>query len=98
MKNFFFGSNGKLIKSDKFDKNLPYLFGLSSYKNFLKIKKIIDESKIIYKNIKNFFYFPIGRWDIELNNGILLKLPVEDVIFALDYSFEIIVKILIQLK
>ena len=62
---------------------------MSSYKNFLKIKQKIDESKIIYKNIKNFFYFPVGRWDIELNDGILLKLPVEDVIFALDYSFEI---------
>lgn len=86
---FFLGSNGKLIKSDQFDKNLPNLFGLSSYNNFLKIKQKIDESKIIYKNIKNFFYFPVGRWDIELNNGILLKLPVEDVIFALDYSFEI---------
>ena len=86
---FFLGSNGKLIKSDRFDKNLPNLFGLSSYNNFLKIKQKIDESKIIYKNIKNFFYFPVGRWDIELNNGILLKLPVEDVIFALDYSFEI---------
>ena len=38
---FFIGSNGKLIKSNKPDKNLPFVFGNFDNKNFLTLKKEI---------------------------------------------------------
>ena len=51
-------------------------------------KKIIDESKFSYQEIKNFYFFPSKRWDIELKNKIILKLPNEDIKNTLDYLFE----------
>ena len=87
---FFFGSNGRFIKTNKTEKNLPTVFGETSVKNFLNIKRKIDDSKIRYSDIENLYFFPIGRWDIKLQNGILLKLPNKDVISALDISSKIL--------
>ncbi len=87
---FFFGSNGKFIESDQLDKNLPIVFGKTSLKNFLDIKRKIDDSIIKYENIESLFFFPVGRWDIKLKNGVLLKLPTKNVVSALDISNKIL--------
>lgn len=87
---FFFGSNGKFIESDELEKNLPIVFGKTSLKNFLDIKRKIDDSKMKYKDIENLFFFPSERWDIKLKNGVLLKLPNRKVVSALDISNKIL--------
>jgi len=87
---FFFGSNGKFIESDELEKNLPIVFGKTSLKNFLDIKRKIDDSIIKYENIESLFFFPVGRWDIKLKNGALLKLPTKNVVSALDISNKIL--------
>ena len=45
----------------------------------MKFKKIIDNSKISYNEIKNIYYFQSKRWDLELENNILLKLPKNNI-------------------
>jgi len=75
---FFIGSNGKLIENKNNDKSLPYIFGELDINSFLNLKKIIDESSLDFQEIKNFYFFPSGRWDIETYSGILLKLPKLD--------------------
>ena len=87
---FIFGSNGKFIKVNKTEKNLPTVFGITSVKNFLDIKRKIDDSKMKYKDIENLFFFPSERWDIKLKNGVLLKLPNRKVVSALDISNKIL--------
>ena len=87
---FLLGSNGKFINSNKINDELPNVFGKFSYKNFFRIKEKIDQSNIAYENIKNLFFLPSGRWDIEFKNGILLKLPSKNVNEALDNSFKIL--------
>ena len=37
-------------------------------------KKIIDQSKISYDEIKNLYFFSSQRWDLELKNNIIIKL------------------------
>ena len=37
--------------------------------------------------IENFYFYPSKRWDIELKNNIVLKLPKDDIKISLDYSF-----------
>ena len=56
MEKYFFGSNGKFIKTNKTEKNLPTVFGETSVKNFLNIKRKIDDSKIKYSDIENLFF------------------------------------------
>ena len=52
----------------------------------MDLKKIIEESKFNFSEIKNFFFFPSGRIDIETNKGIFIKLPIKEVRESLDLS------------
>ena len=54
--------------------NLPRIFG--SQKNFLKIYSSLVDLDFPITDIKSFYYFDIGRWDIILKNLNTIKLPV----------------------
>ena len=89
-KKFYIGSNGKLIEVKSEIKNLPYIFGDLNINEFLKLKKTIDKSNLNYNEIKNLFFFPSGRWDIEKNSGILIKLPNKELKESLKLSLSIL--------
>ncbi len=88
--NYFFGSNGKLIKSEIKKNDKPSLFGNFKNEDFLKFKKIIDKSKLEYTEIKKIYFFNSKRWDIELRNGLLIKLPEKKILENLNLSTEFI--------
>ncbi|MDC6483354.1 FtsQ-type POTRA domain-containing protein [Candidatus Pelagibacter sp.] len=71
---FFVGSNGKLIKDDLSNDKLPFIFGNPGIDDFLSLKIIIDQSTILYDDIKNLYFFPSKRWDLELKNNTVIKL------------------------
>jgi cell division protein FtsQ len=54
----------------------------------LILKNIIDSSKFDFKDIKNLYYFTSRRWDIELSNDILIKLPKKNVSMSLELVFD----------
>ena len=83
----FLGSNGKLSEYILENQKLPFIFGKPKIQEFLDLKKIIDESKFLNFEIENFYFYPSKRWDIELKNNIVLKLPKDDIKISLDYSF-----------
>ena len=83
----FLGSNGKLSEYILENQKLPFIFGKPKIQEFLDFKKIIDESKFSYFEIENFYFYPSKRWDIELKNNIVIKLPKDDTKISLDYSF-----------
>ncbi len=85
---FLVGSNGKLTQDNFINHKLPYIFGNFEVEYFLKLKKIIDQSQFSFDEIKNFYFFPSKRWDIELKNNILLKLPKDNLGNSIDYSIE----------
>ena len=87
---YFFGSNGKLIKTENKKNDKPYLFGNFKNEDFLKFKKIIDNSKLKYSDIKKIYFFDSKRWDIELRNGLLIKLPEKKLLESLNLSTELI--------
>ena len=82
------GSNGKLSETISTNQQLPFIFGKPKVEEFLNFKIIIDQSKFSYDEIENFYFFPSKRWDIELKNKIILKLPNEDIKNTLDYLYE----------
>ena len=73
-KTFLVGSNGKLTLKESDYNELPYIFGKPDIQEFLKLKKVIDESKFSYQQIKNFYFFPSNRWDIKFKDETILKL------------------------
>jgi len=87
--NFYIGSNGNLIKIINNQIELPFIFGSIEIKEFLKLKKIIDNSSFNYDNIKNLYYFKSKRWDIETKDNLIIKLPTTH----LEDSFKILLKI-----
>ena len=87
---FIIGSNGKLIKKKSNNYNLPYIFGKPEIEEFLFFKKMIDQSKIKYNEIKSLYFFPSRRWDLELNNSILIKLSKEKTQISLNDAYEFI--------
>jgi len=87
---FLLGSNGKLISTKKIKKNIPFIFGKLENEHFLELKKTIDETNFSYKNIKNLFFFPSGRWDIETKSGVIIKLPKDNLKNSLNLSFKIL--------
>ena len=89
-KNYLVGSNGKFISTKDHSKNLPFIFGNFETEKFLEFKNIILQTDFKYNNIKNFYYFPSGRWDIEMNTGILIKLPIKGIKESLNLSIDLL--------
>ena len=89
-KTLFLGSNGKLSEYNFSKKSLPFIFGNPDSNDFLSLKKKIDVSKFSYGEFKNFYFFPSGRWDLELKNNILIKLSENKIKDSLDYAFDFI--------
>ncbi len=85
---FYIGSNGKLIKNNT-KYQLPFIFGNPGINEFLTFKKKIDNSKINYEEIKNLYYFQTNRWDIELNDNLIIKLPKKNLDNSLNIAFDI---------
>ena len=84
------GSNGKFFVNEKKKLDIPFIFGNFEPENFFEFKKIIDQSKLPYSNIKKFYSFKSGRWDLEVSSGKLIKLPNTEIKNALDLCFEIL--------
>ena len=89
-KEYFVGSNGKFSKSDHLSFELPYIFGNPEISDFFSFKKIIDDSKISYEQIKNLYFFKSKRWDIELKDDVLIKLPRKHIKEALHSIYKIL--------
>ena len=89
-KNYFLGSNKKLIESSKLSKDIPFIFGDFKVENFFSLKKALDKTNFDYKLIDKLFFFKSGRWDIKLKNGILIKLPNQNIQDSLNLYLKIL--------
>ena len=84
------GSNGKLLEQSYSSKILPYIFGSPEIDDFLVFYRKLKESKISYNEIRKLFFFPSKRWDIELKNKVLIKLPKENNIKLLNQVYDLL--------
>jgi len=74
-KTFNIGTNGKLTEEFSNNNNLPFIFGNPSIDDVIEFYTIIKTSKFNFNNLRNLFYYKSGRWDIETIDGIIIKLP-----------------------
>ena len=84
------GANGKLIKDEENTEILPYIFGEFNSTDFLTLKKNIEQSKFIFKELKTLYFFQSNRWDILTDNDILIKLPLSNSLESLNFAYKII--------
>ena len=81
---YYISSNGNLIETKNLQIDLPFVFGNIDIKEFLKLKKIIDDSDFNFNDIKNLYYFKSKRWDLETEDGLVVKLPYHQINSSLD--------------
>ena len=72
--NFLLGSNNKFILTKNKVERIPLIHGNFKNDDFKNLKKLIEETNFNFKEIKNLYFFPSGRWDIETYSGTLIKL------------------------
>ena len=82
------GSNGKLIENRYSNNQLPFVFGNPEIIEFFNIKKIIDESQISFGEIESLYFYLSKRWDLELRNNIIIKLPNDNIKESLKLASE----------
>ncbi len=75
---YYLTRNGEKIKffKNRILEKLPNIFGKE--KNFLEIYSVLTKINFPISKIKSFYYFDIGRWDILLENNVIIKLPVKN--------------------
>ena len=88
--NYLVGLNGKLIKSNSFYKDKPFIFGDAKIDKFIELRNKLEKADFDYMNIKNFYFFNSQRWDLEMKDGILIKLPQKEI----DKTIKIILEFL----
>ena len=89
---YLLDSSSNLIPFNTNDllKNLPSVFGEGAEKNFINFFKKLEKNNFATKRIKNFYYFQIGRWDIQLLNDQKIKLPSNKTTKAIQQIIELL--------
>ena len=85
-KSFLLGSNGKLIRSIEANEDLPIIFGKYNKESFFNLLQSVEQSNFKLSEIKNFYFFKSGRWDIKTNLDITIKLPKNNLKDSLNLS------------
>jgi cell division septal protein FtsQ len=89
---YLLDSSSNLIKYDKnmYNDNLPGIFGEKAEANFIIFYEQLKKNKFPVKLIKNYYYFQIERWNLELFNNKTIKFPYENIKNAIIKSIELI--------
>ena len=80
-KQYYVGENGNFISvnSIKIKDKLPFIFGEFNIQDFLNLKLKLSDSDIIFSNIKKYHYHKNRRWDLYLNDNVLIQLPNKNI-------------------
>ena len=89
---YIIDSSSNLIsfKKDMDINNLPGIFGEGAENNFINFLKKLEKNNFPNKQIKNFYYFQIGRWDLQLLNNKIIKFPHNNIEDAIIKSIELL--------
>ena len=83
-------SNLILLSEDMSYDDLPNVFGKGAESEFLNFFNLLESSDFPKKKIKNYYYHKIGRWDLELVDNKIIKLPNEKILEAIKKSSELL--------
>ena len=78
---FLISSSGKLVRIVNREKynNLPQVYEMESVEEFVIFHSMLREAQFPIDLIRNFVFFRIGRWDLELFDETIVKLPSSNV-------------------
>jgi len=71
-------------------KELPNIFGEGAEDKFIYFFEKLKKHKFPNNKINNFYYFQIGRWDVQLINRKIIKFPYNNIDDAIVKSVELL--------
>ena len=84
------GDNGKKLELKKINPKIPNVYGSKNIGNIFKVVNLLILSNINYYEIDKIIFFKSGRFDIGLENGILIKYPIKFSKEIINYSSELL--------
>ena len=75
----------KIIPND-----LPSVVGDNSENNFVNFYNKLKDNNFPINKIKNYYYFQIGRWDLQLSDNKVIKFPHENIDNIIKKSIELL--------
>jgi cell division septal protein FtsQ len=70
--------------------NLPNVFGFGAEKNFINFLNQLDKNNFPKNKIRNYYYFQINRWDVELLGKQIIKFPADKISDAIQQSIKLL--------
>ena len=80
----YIGSNFKLIKSKTQFNDLPNIFGKPKLDQFENLINNLNLSSLRYKDISEIYYLKSGRWNLKIQNEVIIKLPKDNILESLN--------------
>ena len=72
--------------------SLPSIFGEGAEKDFINFFNQLGNNNFSTEQVKNFYYFQIGRWDLQLLNNKIIKFPTNKIADAIQQSIELLAR------
>ena len=83
-------SNLVIFKENLIFDYLPTIFGNYAEKNFNDFLKQLKKYNFPYQKVKNYYYYQIGRWDLQLLDDKIIKFPHNNINGAIKKSVELL--------
>ena len=83
-------SNLVLFKKKMLNDFFPSIFGEDAEKEFVNFFNLLKDNHFPWKEIKNYYYFQIGRWDLQLFSNQTIKLPPNKTADAIQNAIELL--------
>ena len=83
-------SNLILFNENTIADDFPNVFGEGAEQEFMDFFNHLENNNFPKQRIKNFYYFQIGRWDLQLLNNKIIKFPPNKIVKAIQQSIELL--------
>ena len=83
-------SNLILFNKNVIADDFPNVFGEGAEQEFMDFFNHLENNNFPKQRIKNFYYFQIGRWDIQLLNNQIIKFPPNKITKSIQQSVELL--------
>ena len=70
--------------------DFPSVFGEDAEKSFVNFFNLLKQNNFPSEKIKKYYYFQIGRWDVQLLNDQIIKFPPNEMVKSIKQSVELL--------
>ena len=83
-------SNLITFNDNLMNNNFPNIFGKEAEKDFINFFEQLGNNKFPRSKVKNYYYFQVDRWDLQLTNNQIIKFPDKKREEAIKQSVELL--------